>query len=184
MAHLHLGMRLRNNEQSTTCSGEGRGGHLRQRGTWGIMACMEILEYSHDMPAAQIIEGAAVKIRLREAPRRFYRHGWQSWSLATWTDASLRLPVLKPYLLHPMQHDPAYAFHPRPHGSWVGAVQMVGGETVLLGSLGLDAHVELDGNELVGSYEAGGGGWFIARGDELAVFSEYADELKKRLGAR
>ncbi len=77
------------------------------------------------------------------------------------------MPVSQPYLLHPVQLDPLYAFHPRPHGSWVGAVETDEGEIVLLGSLGLDSHVELDGDQLVGRYEGGEGEWFAARGDEV-----------------
>ena len=87
----------------------------------------------------------------------FFRHGWQSWSLASWTDIATPLPVQKPRLLHAMQLNPNYAFHPYPHGSWVGAVEMEKENILLLGSLGLDAHVELNNNQLRGWYESGSG---------------------------
>ncbi len=91
-------------------------------------------------------------------------------------------PVQKPQLLHAMQHDPNYAYHPHPHGSWVGAVEMDEDNIILLGSLGLDAHVELVKNQLRGWYESGTGDWFVGCGTEQSVFSRYAELLGQRLG--
>lgn len=82
-----------------------------------------------------------------------------------------------------MQTDPFYAKDIEPHGSWVGAVDM-GEEIILLGSLGLDAHVTLNGNSLEGRYESEGGEWLIARGGEAVVFSVYSEELEKRFGEK
>jgi alpha-galactosidase len=134
-------------------------------------------------PPQQIISGSSLAVSLPRPPRRFYRHGWHSWSLAAWTDLS-PLPIQKPYILHPMQVDPVHAKEIRPHGSWVGAVEFDDGTVLLLGSLGLGAHVTLNGNQLEGNYEAGSGDWLIAQGDEAAVFSEYAAELGKRFGLK
>ncbi|HEX8993107.1 MAG TPA: glycoside hydrolase family 36 protein, partial [Anaerolineales bacterium] len=145
---------------------------------------METLDFTSNLPSGQVIRGTAVRIRLPGVPRRYYRHGWQSWSLAAWIDADYELPIQKPYLLHPMQLDPAYALRRGHHGSWVGAVEMNAGEVVLLGSLGLDAHVALEGRDLVGRYESDSGDWFIAHGDQLVVFSQYAAELARRFGTR
>src|SRR5512144_3087540 len=97
-------------------------------------------------PSSQIITGDRVRVEFTGTPRRYYHHGWQSWSLAAWVDASHPLPVPHPRMLHPMHIDPLWAFHPRLHSSWVGAAMLQDGHVVLLGSLGLEAHVELDGS--------------------------------------
>jgi alpha-galactosidase len=140
------------------------------------------VEFKDGFPREQIIPAASLTIDLPSRPGRFFRHGWQSWSLAAWTDAAARLPIQKPRLLHPLQSDPLYARHAHPHGSWVGAVEL-GKDILLLGSLGLDAHVELKENHLHGWYESGQGDWFISHGTENAIFARYAQLLGQRLGS-
>ncbi|MEZ0395644.1 MAG: glycoside hydrolase family 36 protein [Anaerolineales bacterium] len=129
-----------------------------------------------------LLNGAEVEVELPFEPVRYLVHGWQSWSLATWLDPARSLPPQKPRRLHPMQLDPAYASLPRPHGSWLGAVETPEDGILLLGALGLEAHVELDGRRLRGRYESGSGEWFVGAGDETTVFSRYADMLEKRFG--
>lgn len=130
-----------------------------------------------------VIAASSLTVSLPRPPRLFYRHGWQSWSLSAWTDPT-PLPVQHPAILHPLQTDPRYANETSPHGSWVGAVELDEDDILLLGSLGLDAHVWLKGNQLVGWHETDSCEWFIARGDESSVFAKYADELAKRFGER
>ncbi len=152
---------------------------------------MQTLTIDSATPPEQIITASSLTLRLGSGqalnlprpPKRFYRHGWQSWSLAAWTDLN-PLPIQKPYILHPLQVDPAYAKELRPHSSWVGAVEFEDGKFLLLGSLGLDAHVTLNGTQLEGSYESGSGEWFIARCDQADAFSKYASELGKRFGKK
>jgi len=144
---------------------------------------MTTIDIDEQTPVQQIVSASSLTLNLPRPPKRFYRHGWQSWSLAAWTDLN-PLPIQKPTLLHPMQIDPVYAKEKHPHGSWVGAVEFENGKILLLGSLGLDAHVLLNGSHLEGKYKAGDGEWFIAYGDELEVFSKYADELGKRFGEK
>ncbi|NOY97752.1 MAG: alpha-galactosidase [Chloroflexi bacterium] len=123
-------------------------------------------------------------LSLPSQPLRYYRHGWQSWSLAAWVDANRRIQPPKPPILHPMQIDPLYARETRPHGSWVGAVELDNGNIFLLGALGLDAHVTLDGSALIGRYESGQGDWFVGEGAEQEIFARYTDLLGKRLGEK
>ena len=130
----------------------------------------------------EILHNAEIRLPLPAHAVRYYRHGWQSWSLAAWQDANRRIPPPKPALLRPMQFDPRYIHETRPHGSWVGAVELENGKILLLGALGLDAHVVLDGNTLIGTYESGTGDWFIDEGEENEVFARYAAQLAKRLG--
>jgi alpha-galactosidase len=122
-----------------------------------------------------------VTLGLPRPPRKYYRHGWQSWSLAAWTDLS-PLPVQKPAIFHPLQIDPLYAYEKRPHGSWVGAVEFEDGKILLLGALGTDAHVRLKDDQLEGWYESGEGEWFIGIGSERETFSGYAQALGTRFG--
>jgi alpha-galactosidase len=133
-------------------------------------------------PASQIVAASSLTLHLARPPKAFYRHGWQSWSLAAWTDPVRELPVMKPEIFHTRQTDPVYAKHPHPNGSWLGAVELMDGSIVFLGALGLEAHVSLRGNQLQGWYESGSGEWFVARGDELEVFEQYASLLGERFG--
>jgi alpha-galactosidase len=131
----------------------------------------------------KIVSAFSLRLDLPQPARRFFRHGWQSWSLAAWTDLS-PLPVQQPKLLHPLQIDPVYAYETAPHSSWVAAVEMAENDILLLGALGLDAHVKLQGSQFHGQYEVGEDEWFLARGDEATVFAKYADELGKRFGEK
>ncbi len=120
-------------------------------------------------------------IQLPSPAKRYYRHGWQSWSLTAWQDVEQPLQTPKPALLHCMQYDAVYIHEKRSHGSWVGAVEMQNGKILLLGALNLDAHVFLNGDTLVGRYESDGGEWFTAEGNEQEVFAQYAAALAKSL---
>jgi alpha-galactosidase len=132
-------------------------------------------------PSEQIINASSLTVALPRPAKKFYRHGWQSWSLTAWTGTH-PFPIQKPQLFHPLQTDPLYANDKLPNGSWVGAVEFDDGEILLLGALGADAHVRLNGGQLQGWYESEGGDWLVARGKEPEVFSRYADELGKRFG--
>lgn len=130
----------------------------------------------------QIVDAASLTISLPLSPKAFYRHGWQSWSLTAWTDPTRRLPVMKPTFFHSRQTDPVYARDPQPNGSWLGAVEFAGDDILLLGALGLEAHVALRNGQLQGWYETGSGEWLLARGSEPEVFTRYAELLGERFG--
>ena len=125
--------------------------------------------------------GARVTVSLPRPPRRTLRHGWQSWSLAAWTDP-MPLPAQRPRLLQPMQTDPVYVHDEGPHGSWVGAVEFEDGKVLLLGALGLETHVRLNRTRLEGWSEAGAVEWLVAYGEESALFARYADLLGNVFG--
>ncbi len=132
---------------------------------------------------SETINASCLRLRLPQPPKKFYRHGWQSWSLAAWTDP-IPLPIPRPTILHPLQFDPVYVKEAAPHSSWVAAVEFAENDIVLLGALGLSAHIILQTDMLEGFYESGEGEWLIARGNERSVFEEYAHELGKRFGQR
>jgi alpha-galactosidase len=130
-----------------------------------------------------LLSGAHVSLQLPAMPKRYLYSGWQSWSLTAWVETERPVHPMRPSSLRAMQSDPAYAAEGRPHGSWYGAVEMPDGQALLLGALGLESHVRLDGDKLVGAYEVGQGEWFVAVGEESALFERYAALLKPRFGS-
>jgi alpha-galactosidase len=132
-------------------------------------------------PTEVLLTGSHLTIDLPRPPVRFFRHGWQSWSLSAWTNTN-RLPVQQPALLHPMQTDPRYVHQRLPHGSWLAAVEFADGSVLLLGALGLESHVQLSGTRLEAWSEAGSVRWQLAYGDEATVFNGYAVRLGEIFG--
>jgi len=135
-------------------------------------------------PDGYLLSGSKVALTLPAQPINYYHHGWQSWSLAAWAPPQA-LPVQKPEMFHPLQLDPVYAHHPSPHGNWLGAVDFDDGNILLLGALGLEAHVQLRQGQLEGWYEEArqSGDWFVGYGPEQQVFSAYTQRLAKTFGS-
>jgi alpha-galactosidase len=131
----------------------------------------------------RLLSGARVSLELPGVPRRYLYSGWQSWSLTTWVDTSRPVRLMRPSSLRAMQTDPAYAAETRPHGSWYGALEMSDGQVLLLGALGLESHVMLEGQILTGWFGTGEGEWFVSYGNEDEIFDQYAGLLKQRLGS-
>ncbi|MBI5946195.1 MAG: alpha-galactosidase [Chloroflexi bacterium] len=121
-----------------------------------------------------------MSIQLPSTPIKYYRHGWQSWSLAAWTDPS-PLPVQMPAIFHPLQVDAQHVYKKYLNGSWLGAVEFADGNVLLLGALATDTNVSLVQDQLSGRSEADEIEWFIAFGQEDDLFEEYAAQLKIRL---
>lgn len=140
-------------------------------------------DFSTPVQNGYLLTGSRPALNLPSTPKQYYHHGWQSWSLAAWS-APKALPEQKPRLYQPLQIDPLYASHPAPHGNWLGAVEFDDGRILLLGALGLDAHVQLREGKLQGWYETAETGqtWFAALGTETQVFNAYANLLREKLG--
>jgi alpha-galactosidase len=135
-------------------------------------------------PGGYIINAPSLTLRLPFHPARFYRHGWQSWSLAAWLDSAVpSVPISAPEF-RAKDEDPLHAFSRQHVSAWVSAVETPEGGILLLGALGLGGRVELLDNSLRGFYETGGGDWFIGAGGEAEVFARYANLLAERLGRR
>ena len=115
-----------------------------------------------------------------------YRHGWTSWAPAGWrrlSEEPLRIRDNPERLL--TADDAATDAPGRHRGSGVGAVGDGRGRTLLLGALGPGSPVvEADRFSLTGWSESPGPGWFLAAGDETAVFADYATQLAQHLGSR
>lgn len=131
----------------------------------------------------QIILASRVDLNLTRPPKRFFRHGWQSWTLTTWLDPpDPPLPIRAPEF-RAKDEDPAYAFHKNHISAWVGAVELGEEDILLVGALGLSGRVELDDYTLKGFYEdETEKEWLIARGSEDEVFQKYANLLGTKLG--
>lgn len=141
---------------------------------------MKIIPFA-EIKNRSVVKAKELMVELPSKPVRYYRHGWQSWSLSAWTEP-VPLPIQKPSIYHPLQIDAVYARETNPHGSWLGAVEFADGNVLLLGALSTDAHVFLIGDQLEGRGEAGEIEWLIAFGAESQVFGEYVNELSVRFG--
>ena len=131
-----------------------------------------------------IANASHLTLSLPSAPERYLYSGWQSWSLTAWVNIDRSIRPMRPRSMHPMQTDPVYADKLVPNGSWYGAVELSGGRIIFLGALGLESHVTLNGQSLVGSYEKGEGEWFIATGDENEMMTRYAELLGESFGGK
>ncbi|MCL4528518.1 MAG: alpha-galactosidase [Chloroflexi bacterium] len=148
----------------------------------GIIAGMTTIDFDESLPASQITSASSLTLNLPRSPKLFYRHGWQSWTLATWLDPSKpALPIRAPEF-RAKDEDAPYAFAKNHVSAWIGAVEMGSNEILLLGALGLGGRVELDGASLRGFYESGEGHWLVARGLEDAVFNQYTNLLAEMFG--
>jgi len=138
----------------------------------------------HPVTGGMVVSGTSVTLQLPFTPKKYYRHGWQSWSPTGWIDLDRPFAPLHPAIMRPGQVDPLYALDEKPNGSWLGAVEAPDGDVILLGALGLESHVALDSQTLQGWYEQGSGEWFVANGPEQIVFAQYATLLGERLGEK
>jgi alpha-galactosidase len=139
------------------------------------------LLFSDIQESSKVIKAKEIQVELPSQPVRYYRHGWQSWSLAAWTDPS-PIPIQQPALFHPLQVDAEHVHKIYLHGSWLGAVEFLDGEVLLMGALATDANVSLVGDQLSGQSDADEIEWFVAYGQENVVFEEYAEQLGSHLG--
>ncbi len=141
---------------------------------------MTSIPFAEFKDESKIIQADEIQIDLPFAPIQYYRHGWQSWSLAAWTNLT-PLPVQMPAIYHSLQVDVEHVYKSHPNGSWLGAVQFADGNILLLGALTLDTHVSLINDVLHGSSVADGNAeWFISYGQENVVFKEYINALEIR----
>jgi alpha-galactosidase len=137
---------------------------------------------------SQTISGSSIHLSLLQPAKKFFRHGWQSWTLTTWLDPTDPPVPIRAADMRMKDEDPGYALHQNHISCWVGAVELGEDDILLIGALDLGGRVELDNTILHGFYESVEQGtpssqnWLIARGKEDEVFSKYADALEKRFG--
>jgi alpha-galactosidase len=141
------------------------------------------LESLPETSGMHIVTASSLDLSLPQPPKKFYRHGWQSWTLTTWLDPGEPPILVRVAEFRNKDEDPGYALHKNYIGCWVGAVELGEDDILLLGALGLSGRVELDGLSLHGFFEDGHEGqWLVARGREDEVFSKYAEALGQVFG--
>jgi alpha-galactosidase len=137
---------------------------------------------------ADVVHASSLRLKLPQPARRFYRHGWQSWTLTTWLDPGDRPVPVRAAEFRLKDEDPGYSLHKNHISCWVGAIELAEEDILLLGSLTLGGRVELDRHTLHGFYETTGTDniashdWLLARGREEEVFARYSDALGQILG--
>ncbi|MDR1265762.1 MAG: alpha-galactosidase [Propionibacteriaceae bacterium] len=135
-------------------------------------------------PAEFLFPAGALRLAHPFGDTEFFRHGWNSWSPSGWR--RLSQPPLR--IGHSPQRlltaDDARNDTPLAHsGSAVGVLAAPNGRCLILGALGLGApRVGATDTTLWGRHEDPDGEWFLAYGDERAVFDRYAALVGDRLG--
>ncbi len=130
-----------------------------------------------------IVTSKSLSLTLPSTPVKFYRHGWQSWTLTTWVNPADPMTPISAPQTRAKDEDVPYAFSDHPISAWIGAAEMDDGRIILLGALDLSGRVEIVGSQFSGFYEdSHAGKWFIAIGKENEVFGKYARELGKIYG--
>jgi alpha-galactosidase len=145
-------------------------------------------EFLQGLPVDEVAGGWRVKsqpsIRVPFRGRRFYRHGWQSWSFSGWLSAGHTFPTPPS---HPMairmNEDLPYASRLDRVSAGVAMLEDEHGNALLLGAADPDGRVFYEENALRGACEEGSGDWFIATGAADSLLEAYARFLQTRYGA-
>ncbi|RTI12623.1 alpha-galactosidase, partial [Thermus scotoductus] len=93
------------------------------------------------VPGGYLLRGREVQVFAPLASKRFFRHGWQSWSLTTWVDLNFPPKPLFPEARRPQADDPFLLEASEWWGSGLGALEGPDGKVLLLGALGVGARV-------------------------------------------
>ena len=93
------------------------------------------LDHLPEIGESQLIDASSLHLPLPRSPRKFYRHGWQSWTLTTWLDPGSPPCPVRASEFRKKDEDPGYALHKNHVSAWVGAVELGEDEILLLGAL-------------------------------------------------
>lgn len=129
-----------------------------------------------------VLTGHSISVAFPRSPRRFYRHGWQSWSQTRWLAVDERVQSVAALDLRAFDDDPFHSDAARQGGAVVGALEDDDG-VLLVGALGIGGRVELVDDGLA-AHSDSTDRWFVAYGTEHEVFSAYAERLGEHLGRR
>ncbi|WP_114312710.1 glycoside hydrolase family 36 protein [Thermus caldifontis] len=143
---------------------------------------------SEPVSGGYLLRGREVRAFAPYRGAQFFRHGWQSWSLAAWVDLGEAPKPLLPKERRPQADDPflleVAEWGRAWWGSGLGALRLPGGQVLLLGALDLGGRVLGRQEVLLGRYALGEGRWFLAFGPEEEAFAAYARYLPRRLSGK
>jgi len=132
---------------------------------------------------SRIVSAPTIFLDLPQPPKKFFRHGWQSWALTTWLDPNNPPRPIRDKEFRAKDEDPGYALHENHISAWVGAVELADDEIVLVGALELSGRIEWNGSALRAFYEDNHEGqWLLAHGKEEEVFSKYTSFIGEKFG--
>ncbi len=122
------------------------------------------------------------QVRISLRTRRFYRHGWQSWSFSGWLEMDTPLhPPGDPVAIL-MNEDQPYANRLVRTSAGFTVLEDNEGKLLLIGALDLEGRVLIEEDHLLARYEQGHGNWFLATGTAETIFDAYAQALAERCG--
>ena len=98
-----------------------------------------------EAPGGVRLWGREVRVFPPFPAKGFFRHGWQSWSLAAWVDPAQAPTPLLPEARRPQADDPFLLEAGAWWGSGVGALRGPDGRALLLGALELLQHLRHGG---------------------------------------
>jgi alpha-galactosidase len=98
---------------------------------------------------SHVVSACSLRLSLHRPPKKFYRHGWQSWTLTTWLDPDKPPLPVRAAEFRAKDEDSGYAFHRNHISAWVGAVELGQDDILLMASLDFSGRVELDGLTLM-----------------------------------
>lgn len=154
--------------------------------THSLNAGGNAIEVTSSTPPVQtdggwIVTGSSVTVATPIVVDRFYRQGWHSWALTRWEDLD-EPPVRLAEGWGGFGADNVAILGPEHRSSWVGAVESADGSVALvLGALGLDAHVTGSHDGLVGEARDDIE-WFVGLGQAEALLERYAELIGERCG--
>ena len=123
-------------------------------------------------------------IDLPRLPKRFYRHGWQSWTLTTWIDPSTPAIPISAAEFRLKDEDPVYSLDEKHTGTWIGAIDLGNDDILLMGGLGLDRTVSGWTAIRWSGFMRREKGIGLSQAKETEVFVQYAKELIALFGTR
>lgn len=136
------------------------------------------------LPGGLLLVGQQVRVYPPFRAEAFFRHGWQSWSLAAWVDPAQSPSPLLPHERRPQADDSFLLRASEWWGSGLGALRGPSGQVLFLGALDVGARVLGRSDLLLGQTGENEGKWFMALGLEEEVFSAYTRLLPRRLSGK
>ena len=133
---------------------------------------------------SQIISASSLRLSLPQPPKRFFRHGWQSWALTTWLDPSDPPIPVRAAEFRVKDEDPAIRLLEKPHqrlgrcgGTWTMTIFSCSARWTWADALNWMAQRSKVFTKMDMTSQ-----WLVMRGREDEVFAKYVDLLERKFG--